>query len=160
MAEPPASDLSAINTEMARLMDSVVVRFSGDSGDGMQLTGDQFTNTSAVLGNDISTFPDFPAEIRAPAGTLANPIPGRTCSTSHSDGPAGGPAWTCGSAGSGGIPGCPSSLAPTTQASNPGRSTRPEPPGGMPDLKTSNTGFGHFQGSHPSTTRNCLPIRA
>lgn len=71
MAEPPASDSSAINTEMARLMDSVVVRFSGDSGDGMQLTGDQFTNTSAVLGNDISTFPDFPAEIRAPAGTLA-----------------------------------------------------------------------------------------
>ncbi|MDP6984999.1 MAG: 2-oxoacid:acceptor oxidoreductase family protein, partial [Candidatus Latescibacteria bacterium] len=71
MAEAPASDSSAINTEMARLMDSVVVRFSGDSGDGMQLTGDQFTNTSAVLGNDISTFPDFPAEIRAPAGTLA-----------------------------------------------------------------------------------------
>ena len=71
MAEPPASESSAVNAEMARLMDSVVVRFSGDSGDGMQLTGDQFTNTSAVLGNDISTFPDFPAEIRAPAGTLA-----------------------------------------------------------------------------------------
>ena len=49
---------------------SVVIRFSGDSGDGMQLTGDQFTNTSAVLGNDVSTFPDFPAEIRAPAGTI------------------------------------------------------------------------------------------
>ncbi|MEW6277620.1 MAG: 2-oxoacid:acceptor oxidoreductase subunit alpha [Candidatus Eremiobacterota bacterium] len=52
-------------------IDSVIIRFSGDSGDGMQLTGTQFTNTSAVLGNDISTFPDFPAEIRAPAGTLA-----------------------------------------------------------------------------------------
>ncbi|HLL71417.1 MAG TPA: 2-oxoacid:acceptor oxidoreductase subunit alpha, partial [Pyrinomonadaceae bacterium] len=45
-------------------------RFAGDSGDGMQLTGTQFTNTSAVLGNDISTLPDFPAEIRAPAGSL------------------------------------------------------------------------------------------
>lgn len=46
------------------------VRFAGDSGDGMQLAGTQFTNTSAVFGNDISTFPDYPAEIRAPAGTL------------------------------------------------------------------------------------------
>jgi 2-oxoglutarate ferredoxin oxidoreductase subunit alpha len=52
-------------------LDSIVIRFAGDSGDGMQLTGTQFTNTSAVLGNDISTFPDFPAEIRAPAGTMA-----------------------------------------------------------------------------------------
>jgi 2-oxoglutarate ferredoxin oxidoreductase subunit alpha len=51
-------------------LESIVIRFAGDSGDGMQLTGTQFTNTSAVLGNDISTFPDFPAEIRAPAGTL------------------------------------------------------------------------------------------
>ena len=50
--------------------ESVVVRFAGDSGDGMQLTGTQFTNTSAVFGNDVSTMPDFPAEIRAPAGTL------------------------------------------------------------------------------------------
>ncbi len=49
----------------------VVIRFAGDSGDGMQLTGTQFTNTSALLGNDLSTLPDFPAEIRAPAGTLA-----------------------------------------------------------------------------------------
>jgi 2-oxoglutarate ferredoxin oxidoreductase subunit alpha len=48
----------------------VVIRFAGDSGDGMQLTGTQFTNTSAVFGNDISTLPDFPAEIRAPAGSL------------------------------------------------------------------------------------------
>src|SRR5215208_4045632 len=50
---------------------SATVRFAGDSGDGMQLTGDQFTRTSALLGNDVSTFPDFPAEIRAPRGTLA-----------------------------------------------------------------------------------------
>ena len=49
----------------------VVVRFAGDSGDGMQLTGSQFTSTSALLGNDLATLPDFPAEIRAPAGTLA-----------------------------------------------------------------------------------------
>jgi 2-oxoglutarate ferredoxin oxidoreductase subunit alpha len=49
----------------------VVIRFAGDSGDGMQLTGDRFTSVSAVFGNDLSTLPDFPAEIRAPAGTLA-----------------------------------------------------------------------------------------
>jgi len=51
--------------------DRVVVRFAGDSGDGMQLTGDRFTNATAILGNDLATLPDFPAEIRAPAGTLA-----------------------------------------------------------------------------------------
>ncbi len=51
--------------------ESVVIRFAGDSGDGIQLTGNQFTKTSAVVGNDLSTLPDFPAEIRAPAGTLA-----------------------------------------------------------------------------------------
>jgi 2-oxoglutarate/2-oxoacid ferredoxin oxidoreductase subunit alpha len=50
---------------------SAVVRFAGDSGDGMQLTGDRFTSQSAIAGNDIATLPDFPAEIRAPAGTLA-----------------------------------------------------------------------------------------
>ncbi len=52
-------------------VESVVIRFSGDSGDGMQLTGTQFSNTSAIMGNDIATFPDYPAEIRAPQGTLA-----------------------------------------------------------------------------------------
>ncbi|WP_127716266.1 2-oxoacid:acceptor oxidoreductase subunit alpha [Halobacteriovorax sp. HLS] len=52
-------------------LESVVIRFSGDSGDGMQLTGTQFSNTSALMGNDISTFPDYPAEIRAPQGTIA-----------------------------------------------------------------------------------------
>ena len=49
---------------------AVTVRFAGDSGDGMQLAGDQFTDTTAVMGNDFATFPDYPAEIRAPAGTL------------------------------------------------------------------------------------------
>jgi 2-oxoglutarate ferredoxin oxidoreductase subunit alpha len=52
-------------------VDRVVIRFAGDSGDGMQIVGSQFTNTTALLGNDLATFPDFPAEIRAPAGTLA-----------------------------------------------------------------------------------------
>jgi 2-oxoglutarate ferredoxin oxidoreductase subunit alpha len=52
-------------------LSQVVIRFAGDSGDGMQLTGDRFTTSSALFGNDLSTLPDFPAEIRAPAGTLA-----------------------------------------------------------------------------------------
>jgi 2-oxoglutarate ferredoxin oxidoreductase subunit alpha len=52
-------------------LESVVIRFAGDSGDGMQVIGSQFTNTTALVGNDLATFPDFPAEIRAPAGTLA-----------------------------------------------------------------------------------------
>src|SRR6476469_4158915 len=51
--------------------DQVVIRFAGDSGDGMQLAGMHFTNETALAGNDLSTLPDFPAEIRAPAGTLA-----------------------------------------------------------------------------------------
>jgi len=51
-------------------LDEVTIRFAGDSGDGMQLTGTQFTNTTALFGNDLSTLPDFPAEIRAPQGTL------------------------------------------------------------------------------------------
>ena len=52
-------------------LESVIVRFAGDSGDGMQVTGHEFTRTSALLGNDVSTLPDYPAEIRAPAGTVA-----------------------------------------------------------------------------------------
>jgi len=52
-------------------IDQVVIRFAGDSGDGMQLTGDRFTDESALSGNDLSTLPNFPAEIRAPAGSLA-----------------------------------------------------------------------------------------
>ena len=54
-----------------KTLDKVVVRFSGDSGDGMQLAGNIFTNVSAGLGNTVSTFPDYPAEIRAPQGSLS-----------------------------------------------------------------------------------------
>jgi 2-oxoglutarate ferredoxin oxidoreductase subunit alpha len=57
-------------TKQVRQLNRVVIRFAGDSGDGMQLTGDRFTSETAQLGNDISTLPNFPAEIRAPAGTL------------------------------------------------------------------------------------------
>jgi len=64
--EPPVTQPEKHHEEL----DTVTIRFAGDSGDGMQLTGTQFTNTSAVVGNDISTLPDFPAEIRAPAGSL------------------------------------------------------------------------------------------
>ncbi len=52
------------------VIDKACIRFCGDSGDGMQITGSQFTNTVALYGNDLATFPDYPAEIRAPAGTL------------------------------------------------------------------------------------------
>jgi len=52
------------------ILQDVVIKFAGDSGDGMQLTGSQFTNNTALLGIDLATFPDFPAEIRAPQGTL------------------------------------------------------------------------------------------
>ena len=57
-------------SKQVRQLDRVIIRFAGDSGDGMQLTGDRFTQESAALGNDLSTFPNFPAEIRAPQGTL------------------------------------------------------------------------------------------
>jgi 2-oxoglutarate/2-oxoacid ferredoxin oxidoreductase subunit alpha len=57
-------------TKAVRERERIVVRFAGDSGDGMQLTGDRFTSATAVLGNDLATLPDFPAEIRAPAGTV------------------------------------------------------------------------------------------
>src|SRR5437762_12954406 len=60
-----------MTTKTAIEKERVVVRFAGDSGDGMQLTGDRFTNATAVLGNDLATLPDCPTEIRAPAGTLA-----------------------------------------------------------------------------------------
>src|SRR5579871_5354805 len=80
MALPPevaggAAQSAALGGSAARKRgerrDSVVVRFAGDSGDGMQLAGMQFTAESAFAGNDIATLPDFPAEIRAPAGTIA-----------------------------------------------------------------------------------------
>ena len=68
MTPPTAAEVST--PKKRETLDTVVIRFAGDSGDGMQLIGGHFTNTTAVLGNDLSTFPDFPAEIRAPAGSL------------------------------------------------------------------------------------------
>jgi 2-oxoglutarate ferredoxin oxidoreductase subunit alpha len=62
--------LNNVEDKHVEELEGVTIRFAGDSGDGMQLTGTQFTNTTAVVGNDISTLPDFPAEIRAPAGSL------------------------------------------------------------------------------------------
>ncbi|MEY2464007.1 MAG: 2-oxoglutarate/2-oxoacid ferredoxin oxidoreductase subunit alpha [Acidimicrobiaceae bacterium] len=62
---------TAERTREVHDLDSVIIRFAGDSGDGMQLTGDRFTSVSALVGNDLATLPEFPAEIRAPAGTLA-----------------------------------------------------------------------------------------
>ncbi|MGA8485952.1 MAG: 2-oxoacid:acceptor oxidoreductase subunit alpha [Gaiella sp.] len=59
-----------MSTKKVEHLDAVIIRFAGDSGDGMQLTGDRFTSETAMLGNDLATFPDFPAEIRAPAGSL------------------------------------------------------------------------------------------
>ncbi len=64
--------------------DEVVIRFSGDSGDGMQLTGNLFTDTAALFGNDLSTFPDYPAEIRAPQGTVGG-VSGFQVHVGHSE---------------------------------------------------------------------------
>ncbi|MGH9292194.1 MAG: 2-oxoacid:acceptor oxidoreductase subunit alpha [Acidimicrobiales bacterium] len=68
MASSTKTDPRSRTTE---IVDEVVIRFAGDSGDGMQVAGDRFTDESALFGNDLSTLPNFPAEIRAPAGTLA-----------------------------------------------------------------------------------------
>ncbi|MFE3585884.1 2-oxoglutarate ferredoxin oxidoreductase subunit alpha, partial [Streptomyces niveus] len=62
--------VGASGVKEVRRLDRVIIRFAGDSGDGMQLTGDRFTSETASFGNDLSTLPNFPAEIRAPAGTL------------------------------------------------------------------------------------------
>jgi 2-oxoglutarate/2-oxoacid ferredoxin oxidoreductase subunit alpha len=70
-ASPDLNGAVSEHSRRVEQVEAVTIRFAGDSGDGMQLAGTQFTNTSALLGNDIATFPDFPAEIRAPAGTLA-----------------------------------------------------------------------------------------
>src|SRR3972149_4707921 len=69
MDTPKLEDEATPRPQLEEL-DAVTIRFAGDSGDGMQLTGTQFTATSAIFGNDISTLPDFPAEIRAPLGSL------------------------------------------------------------------------------------------
>ncbi|MFE7570894.1 2-oxoacid:acceptor oxidoreductase subunit alpha [Streptomyces sp. NPDC057539] len=66
----PASGQGGAGEKEVRRLDRVIIRFAGDSGDGMQLTGDRFTSETASFGNDLSTLPNFPAEIRAPAGTL------------------------------------------------------------------------------------------
>jgi 2-oxoglutarate ferredoxin oxidoreductase subunit alpha len=71
MAVPTSEPATAPAAKPRQERESVVIRFCGDSGDGMQVAGMQFTNESALAGNDLSTLPDFPAEIRAPAGTLA-----------------------------------------------------------------------------------------
>jgi 2-oxoglutarate ferredoxin oxidoreductase subunit alpha len=67
--EQPTS-IGQIKRKPISIVEDVTIRFAGDSGDGMQLTGTQFTNTTALVGNDLSTLPDYPAEIRAPQGTL------------------------------------------------------------------------------------------
>ncbi len=69
-AVPAVTEITAAEANARPPRESVVVRFAGDSGDGMQLTGGQFTLSTALTGNDLATFPDFPAEIRAPQGTL------------------------------------------------------------------------------------------
>jgi 2-oxoglutarate ferredoxin oxidoreductase subunit alpha len=69
LSNPTAPAPSRAPGPERKALDQVVIRFAGDSGDGMQITGSQFTETTAVAGNDLATFPDFPAEIRAPAGT-------------------------------------------------------------------------------------------
>src|SRR6202161_782701 len=65
-----STTISDILGRKRETIDKAVIRFCGDSGDGMQIPGSQFTNTVALYGNDLATFPDYPAEIRAPAGTL------------------------------------------------------------------------------------------
>lgn len=65
---------------MVKELEQVVVRFSGDSGDGMQLAGNIFSTVSATVGNDISTFPDYPADIRAPQGSLTG-VSGFRCTS-------------------------------------------------------------------------------
>jgi 2-oxoglutarate ferredoxin oxidoreductase subunit alpha len=75
--------LDAAPSRPLESLESVVIRFCGDSGDGMQLAGTQFTNVSAAFGNDVSTLPDFPAEIRAPAGSLAGVSGYQLCFSSH-----------------------------------------------------------------------------
>jgi 2-oxoglutarate ferredoxin oxidoreductase subunit alpha len=71
MADSDSASQEGPSSKPVREVEHVAIRFAGDSGDGMQITGSKFTDTTALFGNDVATFPDFPAEIRAPAGTLA-----------------------------------------------------------------------------------------
>src|SRR6266404_6191809 len=83
-SRPPAAEPGSQKAATpVQELESVTIRFCGDSGDGMQLAGTQFTNASAILGNDVSTLPDFPAEIRAPAGTLAGVSGFQVCFSSQ-----------------------------------------------------------------------------
>ena len=70
MSIPLVESVPQVTKQIIQL-EGATVRLAGDSGDGMQITGSQLTNTSALAGNDVATFPDFPAEIRAPKGTRA-----------------------------------------------------------------------------------------
>jgi 2-oxoglutarate/2-oxoacid ferredoxin oxidoreductase subunit alpha len=83
MATTEAEAPESLNGKKTETLETVVVRFCGDSGDGMQLAGTQFTNASAVFGNDVSTLPDFPAEIRAPAGSLSGVSGFQLCFSAH-----------------------------------------------------------------------------
>ncbi len=83
MATTETQAPESLNGKKTEQLETVVVRFCGDSGDGMQLAGTQFTNASAVFGNDVSTLPDFPAEIRAPAGSLAGVSGFQLCFSAH-----------------------------------------------------------------------------
>jgi 2-oxoglutarate ferredoxin oxidoreductase subunit alpha len=87
MTAPVTSEKAGQPQVSERALSDVVIRFAGDSGDGMQLTGTQFTNTSALVGNDLSTLPDFPAEIpgsppsrsASPTTTSTLPVTNPTC---------------------------------------------------------------------------------
>ena len=82
-------------TEGDHVLDRLVVRFAGDSGDGMQLTGDRFTSVSASFGNDLSTLPEFPAEIRAPAGTVQRRVAASRCTSPTTTSPRRATSRTC-----------------------------------------------------------------
>ncbi len=107
-------------TKPVQVLDRVTIRFAGDSGDGMQLTGDRFTSETAAFGNDLSTLPDFPAEIRAPAGTIAG-VSGFQLHFADHDILTPGDAPTCGGDEPGGAQGQPGRPA---QGSQPDRQHR------------------------------------
>ena len=117
----------AFVTKQVEQRDRVIIRFAGDSGDGMQLTGDRFTQETAVFGNDLSTLPNFPAEIRAPAGTLAGRllVPGALRRPRHPD--PGRRARGAGRDEPGGTAGERRDLAPGRRSSWIPMTSRPQP---------------------------------